>query len=583
MAASRKATLVVGIDFGTTYSGVSWFVCNGSSPPGQLEVVTLWQTSTDNRWGNSDSYKVPSKMHYDNNGELSWGFRTPTGAETIEWFKLLLLNHEHLQDYLKDSHPSHLIHTVKLAQGLGKSCVQLVGEYLEVLWNHTLEQIRKAKGEIIEGMPFQVILTVPAIWPDDARNRMRDAARMAGIFNYRLAGETTLEFLAEPEAAAIATLPELDNRGDLRIGDSFVVVDAGGGTVDIISYKINGLEPLLVSECVEGDALCGGAFLDNEFEMFLKCFVGEESWSMMSESDIRRMMNNEWEHGIKKAFHGEPDYYTVELPNSVQHAPMKFSSNELQPVFDKIVARINVLVQGQIINIKQKTSQLPRLVILVGGFGQSPYILKFLKERLDGRITILQLPGRQSWTAVCRGAALSGAWRLGSITREEQSPVQSRIARLSYGWTMSVNFIHGFHDPRDLYWCRVRKEWLAANQMQWVIKRGDDISLKMPKTYAYNIVYNAKDQGRGIFEDAVYTCQDANPPSRRTDDVHKLSEFTLHTPKALQKYKKVSNKGNSYRIWVYEVKVSVCGSSFEVTLVSEGVEQKIEKIFVDTD
>lgn len=141
-----------------------------------------------------------------------------------------------------------------------------------MLWNHVLEQIHNAKGQtIIDGMPFQVVLTVPAIWSDYARDRMREAVEIAGILKHRVAGKTTLSFVSEPEAAAIATMPELEDRADLQAGDSFVVVDAGGGTVlvppqllsilytnlqsfvrDVISYKINELQPLRVSECVEG-------------------------------------------------------------------------------------------------------------------------------------------------------------------------------------------------------------------------------------------------------------------------------------------------------------------------------------------
>lgn len=35
-------------------------------------------------------------------------------------------------------------------------------------------------------------------------------------------------------------------------GDSFVVVDCGGGTVDIISYKVTSTEPMVVREVVQG-------------------------------------------------------------------------------------------------------------------------------------------------------------------------------------------------------------------------------------------------------------------------------------------------------------------------------------------
>lgn len=221
-----------------SFSGVAWLICKPGCPPDQPEVISLWETSTDNRRSNSDSQKVPSKVNYDENGELLWGFRIPAGVETIEWFKLLLLNDKDLQSHLQDS--SHLSDAKKSLHKLGKTAVQLVGEYLKVLWSHTLKQIHDAKGQgLINGMPINVIITVPAIWTDYARDRMREAARLAGILDYRIAGKTTLSFISEPEAAAMATIPELGNRGDLQVGDSFIVVDAGGGTVYVTGKLSN--------------------------------------------------------------------------------------------------------------------------------------------------------------------------------------------------------------------------------------------------------------------------------------------------------------------------------------------------------
>lgn len=85
----------------------------------------------------------------------------------------------------------------------------------------------------------------------------------------RDSGETTLTFISEPEAAALATLSGVDGRCDIHVrssstmhsiswinlvqeGDSFVVVDCGGGTVDIISYKVTSTEPMVVREVVQG-------------------------------------------------------------------------------------------------------------------------------------------------------------------------------------------------------------------------------------------------------------------------------------------------------------------------------------------
>ncbi|TGJ80717.1 hypothetical protein E0Z10_g8045 [Xylaria hypoxylon] len=580
---AADTTLVIGIDFGTTFSGVSWLICKTGTPPGQPEVISLWQTSTDNRRRNSDSQKVPSKMYYNEAGKLVWGFRTSPGAEAVEWSKLLLVKKGHLQTYLKGS--SHFCDAKGSLQKLGKTPVQFVSEYLKALWDHAIEQIYNAQGHaVIDEMRFEIVLTVPAIWNYDARARMREAARLAGILKYRAAGRTALSFVSEPEAAAIATIPELETRGDLGVGDSFVIIDAGGGTVDIISYKVDELEPLskFTNEYVDEGALCGGTFLDKEFESFLKRVIGAASWNKMDRSDIRGIMNNEWEHGIKRAFDGEPDRYRVEFPSRAQTKPLLFSSDELQPIFDKTVSQIGGLVNNQIRAIETKTSQLPKLVVLVGGFGRSPYILKYLKSMLSDRITVLQARGDKPWTAICRGAALSGAANL-SLADGSGSPlVQSRVARSSYGWIHYLEFKEGLHDARDKWLHPTDKLWCAKNQMHWVIKRGEDISLMQAKTYGYQFSWGADIRGCQDITKDIYTCSDSNPPSRMQNSIQILASFTFRTPKPVEQFEMgIAEDSSRYRKWSFGLKVVVSGASFDLFLVSDGKEEKIYRTIVD--
>jgi hypothetical protein len=82
--ADRK--IIVGIDFGTTYSGVAWAE---SRNPSRRTCITQWPVSSSNKEGES-SDKVPSKLRY-NGDKIEWGFSIPITApqdEVIEWFKL---------------------------------------------------------------------------------------------------------------------------------------------------------------------------------------------------------------------------------------------------------------------------------------------------------------------------------------------------------------------------------------------------------------------------------------------------------------------------------------------------------------
>lgn len=73
------------------------------------------------------------------------------------------------------------------------------------------------------------------------------------------------------------TLHELSPHG-LVTGDSFVLCDAGGGTVDLISYTITKMSPTLeIKEAAAGSgALCGSTFLNRRFGEFLTSKLGKE-------------------------------------------------------------------------------------------------------------------------------------------------------------------------------------------------------------------------------------------------------------------------------------------------------------------
>eukprot|EP00105_Crassostrea_gigas_P002759 XP_011415405.1 PREDICTED: heat shock 70 kDa protein 12A [Crassostrea gigas] len=81
-----------------------------------------------------------------------------------------------------------------------------------------------------EEQDIRWVLTVPAIWPEEAISFMRKAAEEAGIV------EQHLKICLEPEAATIFTYES--NQNLFHPGCKFIVVDAGGGTVDVTGYEV---------------------------------------------------------------------------------------------------------------------------------------------------------------------------------------------------------------------------------------------------------------------------------------------------------------------------------------------------------
>ncbi len=171
--------------------------------------------------------KAPTELFYEDD-HVMWGFNIPADVDPIRWFKLLLLREQDLTGKLRES--EFLIRARRIMREQKKTPIDLIADYLRALWGHILATIHKARGRsVVDALTFHVVITVPAIWKDYARQSMKEAAGKAGILDDRLAGPTTLSFAPEPEAAALAS--RFESKPSIDAGDVFVICDAGGGTV----------------------------------------------------------------------------------------------------------------------------------------------------------------------------------------------------------------------------------------------------------------------------------------------------------------------------------------------------------------
>ncbi len=80
------------------------------------------------------------------------------------------------------------------------------------------------------------------------------------------------------------------------------------------------------------------------------------------------------------------------------------SANEVRAIFDLIIAIIIEYVQMQI-SVSQRKGTV-KIVYLVGGFGESPYLRKSLRKVIREDVELIApVNGR---TAVARGALIKG-------------------------------------------------------------------------------------------------------------------------------------------------------------------------------
>lgn len=156
-----------------------------------------------------------------------------------------------------------------------------------------------------------------------------------------------------------------------------MVCDAGGGTVDLIAYKVNQVSPLRVEESAVGTGgLCGSAFLNYRFEDHVKERIGLERYTHMREKKpktwmmafkyfdefVKRNFNEEENQEVNVPFPGLPDDEEAGLDSGF----LVMSPEQVKAIFDPVVAEVVALVDGQVKAIQAKDGHVSG-IILVGG------------------------------------------------------------------------------------------------------------------------------------------------------------------------------------------------------------------------
>ncbi|KAI2469096.1 hypothetical protein F4781DRAFT_395791 [Annulohypoxylon bovei var. microspora] len=480
---SNGRKLVIGIDFGTTYSGIAWA---SSDRPDRTINVTDWPNSRESEGGVS-SPKVPSLLRYLNDGQFEWGFQISDDADPQDILSLFKLGLEP-EKYIKQS-----------ADAFGKSLHfenvdQMITDYLSGLFKYFTGFMERQIGQgMFQTTPVKFVLTVPAIWSEVAKQRTLDAFERVP----NLPKSYSINLLSEPEAAGIASLREIDQH-DLKINDTFVTVDGGGGTVDLITYTITSLHPVLeVVEASEGTGdLCGSSRLNERFAEFITSRLGgEEGW----DEDVLHSAVEHFDRRVKRVFSmsslTENRDFIVDVPGLGRNSQLgifrpgrlSLKAEEIHLFFEPDMIRVIQLVKEQI-----AMSNVPiRKILLVGGYGASIY----LRERLQiairedssimNNIEILQPPN--SWVSVVNGAVMKGLSLVVPVNYDVPI-VKARTGRKHYGYKSG-----NVWDPHQHESLRTKKYYdgysgcWRVSVMDWIIKRGELVSENKPflQTYYY--------------------------------------------------------------------------------------------------
>lgn len=214
---AKRTKLIVGIDYGTTYSGLSFALSNATD----FKDIFPWtKYPGSSSHGAEHCVKAPTRVAFmDENPELddnAWGYQVEPGMKTYAWTKLLLDKSSLMSEY--DDPDLYLPGGMDIMQlPKGRSAKDVATEYLRGMKAMFDDAVKEHLGSHkMEDLPIEFWLTVPASWSEKAKLLTKSAARDAGFAARRM---DKIMLISEPEAAA-----QLALKSSLHRLESFVKV-----------------------------------------------------------------------------------------------------------------------------------------------------------------------------------------------------------------------------------------------------------------------------------------------------------------------------------------------------------------------
>ncbi|XP_033742406.1 heat shock 70 kDa protein 12A-like [Pecten maximus] len=454
--------MVAALDFGSTFSGYA-FSTKFDYKLNPLKATDMTWTAKS---GGLLSLKTSSSILFDASETIdSFGFDAEDKyAELMEqnkheqWFffrrfKMSLYEEKNISRGMK----------LKASNGKEMTAMKVFTSSIRFLKDHLLSTCKK-QGTDIEMSDIRWILTVPAIWNDRAKQFMRECTVQAGIPSAQL----VLSLEAEAAALFCKYLPlsemavgKAGNVSVFRPGAKYLVLDVGGGTVDVTVHEVQ--DDLRLKEIyMANGGEWGGTMVDKEFINLISDILGENVLRTFKEDNQADFL--ELQRGFeakKRSISSTKDArITFTLPMSLLDTfneinpkedlsvkikssrkfdknvtwkldKMRLNSNLAKDLFSKSVKRIvdhvtELLHKPEIENIQA--------ILLVGGYSECPLLQEEITKAFPTKRLIIP---QEAGLAVLKGAVING---------HELEAVTERISRLTYGVGSNMPFDQGTHD-----------------------------------------------------------------------------------------------------------------------------------------
>ncbi|KAJ2916656.1 hypothetical protein MD484_g3731, partial [Candolleomyces efflorescens] len=385
----QNRRLLLAFDIGAIFSGISYSVLE----PGKVPVI-LPVTCYPSQDRTGGDIKIPTVIYYDTGGRPC-----ATGAETLA---------EGIEEDAEGNGWSkaqwHGLGGFTFSPEtipplpLDKTIVQVFADYMRYLYECAKAHIKDTHGEHVWRSlndDITYILTHPNGWGGAEQAQMRNAAIQAGLISDTHEGRSRVTFVTEGEASLHFCLANGLSIAGGNEDAGVLIVDAGGGTIDVTSYrklKDDSFEEIAIPTC---------------------------------ETTKQAFRRDDEQLRIQFASESEDDEYL-----NIRSGCITIDGDRVAKFFEPSIECIVEAIKTQ-----QNTAHYPiKSVFFVGGFSASPWLYEKVREATESLGVAVSRPDTHVNKAVANGAVLfylDGA-------------VKSRVARMTYGIETSIGY-----DPSD--------------------------------------------------------------------------------------------------------------------------------------
>jgi molecular chaperone DnaK (HSP70) len=519
---STQFPVVAAIDFGTHGTGYAWIEVKPENQEARYRNPHFQE-----RWHGTNRFypKTLTALLLGPDGEVvEWGHPAKT-----EWTRLATQQANEGYTYVSGFKMALKADAMqgRRPPGIGARSIDspakalpLIVEYLRRMYQVALAEIQLS-GYLEDQIRWCV--TVPAIWDDAEKALMRQAARQAGM----PADRHRLLLAIEPEVAALHCqihLARVLGSQDQKIqpadgAQRFMVVDCGGGTVDITAYRIDrseGKEKFVEIGQVSGGKL-GSEYINQAFidEVLQDRFGGPaavEELRAQCPAEFAQLVDA-WESSkvtasieIDDGIVRFRDPILLPLPGEIldrlapnvrdrlltlplhQKYRIAVSTEECLRLFDRVAVNIVELIQKQLAEMTAQDGPptQPERLLLVGGMSASRYLQERLREAFDGTAMII-VPTEPA------AAVLFGAVHFAY----EPDVIKARRSKYTYGCSVSMVFEDGTDPQEKLDVVDGRR--YCGDRFEIFVRRGQTVDVDNEYTHRFYPLRDGHDQVGLVF------------------------------------------------------------------------------------